>query len=85
MYFLLRMGIFHCYVSLPEGKTPFNNGCLFFLIAGFQYWKLRWTFCISRILKVLLHLSFGDEITIQEHSACLIEGPTWGANVSGTA
>ena len=20
MYFLLKMGIFHCYVSLPEGK-----------------------------------------------------------------
>ena len=21
MYFLLKMGIFHCYVSLPEGKA----------------------------------------------------------------
>ena len=21
MYFLLKMGIFHCYVSLPEGKS----------------------------------------------------------------
>ena len=33
MYFLLKMGIFHCYVSLPEGKTHFN---VFFLSPGFN-------------------------------------------------
>ena len=25
MYFLLNMVIFHCYVSLPEGKTKFKK------------------------------------------------------------
>ena len=25
MYFLLKMVIFHCHVSLPEGKSLFNN------------------------------------------------------------
>ena len=29
MYFLLKMGIFHCYVSLPEGSSCFP--CAFFL------------------------------------------------------
>ena len=28
MYFLLKMGIFHCYVSLPEGKVPGDHGRL---------------------------------------------------------
>ena len=26
MYFLLKMGIFHCYVSLPEGRCCFFGG-----------------------------------------------------------
>ena len=26
MYFLLNIGIFHCYVSLPEGTLPETNG-----------------------------------------------------------
>ena len=25
MYFLLKMGIFHCYVSLPEGMLSLHN------------------------------------------------------------
>ena len=25
MYFLLKMGIFHCYVSLPDGKAFFSS------------------------------------------------------------
>ena len=25
MYFLLKTGIFHCYVSLPEGNSPLNR------------------------------------------------------------
>ena len=34
MYFLLEMGIFYCYVSLPEGSGYYisnNNMCLFLL------------------------------------------------------
>ena len=35
MYFLLKMGIFHCYVSLPEGSS------LHYLLTGFITSK-RW-------------------------------------------
>ena len=33
MYFLLNMGIFHCYVSLPEAIFLYNNGdCQFDIV-----------------------------------------------------
>ena len=36
MYFLLKLGIFHCYVSLPEGTPPPTlDGC-------FCWWWLFW-------------------------------------------
>ena len=44
MYFLLNMGIFHCYVSLPEGDTLYDCDILFFakqhLEADFGMWSV---------------------------------------------
>ena len=36
MYFLLKMGMFHCYVSLPEGKWVF---LVLPLISGLYWWS----------------------------------------------
>ncbi len=37
MYFLLKLGIFHCYVSLPEGTTYINDNFLFLNTATWRY------------------------------------------------
>ncbi len=45
MYFLLKMGIFHCYVSLPEGNL--NEKLMYFKILYFIC-ILRYTQSFSR-------------------------------------
>ena len=37
MYSLLKMGIFHCYVSLPEGRGSYKVGALPFCF-GYLQW-----------------------------------------------
>ena len=59
MYFLSKMGIFHCYVSLPEGTLK--------LVFEFQLTLRRVVFvldlgCISLLLLVLLVLNPDESV-----------------------
>ena len=67
MYLLLKMVVFHCYVSLPEGKSMGNFADqmekIHLPVSTERYWKLHKLLCIYLIWKLQheanLHHPFG--------------------------